>query len=168
MKRLKLIFLVAVVLIVWNMQSLAQNVLPDVTVKTVNYKYIKSVNDTNAALPVRMLERRAATFDVKNSDFYEDEYDNYFVSFYLPAGSVLAAYDQEGKLLRTAERFKNIALPPAVRQSVATRFPQWSINKDVYLVNYYDAPNARKVYKLLLQNGNKRLRVRTTETGEFL
>ncbi|HVW60654.1 MAG TPA: hypothetical protein VHC48_11475 [Puia sp.] len=57
---------------------------------------------------------------------------NYFrcyITFYLPQGYVLAVYDADGKLIRTAERFKTIALPTAVRMAVATRYPNWSISK---------------------------------------
>lgn len=147
----------------------AQDTLPGVTVISMNYKYIKSAYDTNAAQPVRMLQRRAAGYDLRSSDFYEDEYDDFFISFYIPEGKLLANYDKDGKLLRTAERYKNVALPPAVRQSVTTRFPGWAISKDVYLVNFYtEAKSVRKVYKLLLENGNKRMRVRTNDVGEFL
>jgi hypothetical protein len=47
-------------------------------------------------------------------------------------------------------------------------FPQWGISKDVYLVNYSDPTGSKKVYKLLLKNGDKRLRVKVDEKGNFL
>src|SRR5690349_1510309 len=151
-----------------TIESAAQELLPGVTVVAVNYKYLKAVDQKDAGQPVRMLERKAAAFDVKKAEFYEDDYDTYFVSFYIPEGNILAAYDKDGKLLRTAEKFKNIALPPAIREAVAKRFPNWSISKDVYLVKYYNTEGAGKTYKLLLENGSKRLRVKANEKGEFI
>jgi len=148
--------------------SYAQDVLPEVTVLAVKYKYLKAVDNAAAPQPVKFLERKAAAYDVKKADFYEDDYDTYFVSFYIPDGEVLATYDNNGKLLRTAEKFKDIALPKTVRDAVAQRFPQWGITKDVYLVNYYDEQGAKKVYKLLLQNGTKRLRVKANDKGEIM
>lgn len=57
----------------------------------------------------------------------------------------------------------------AVRKSVAERFPQWVITKDVYLVNYHDEKgDAKKRYKLVLENGDKRMRVKVDENGEFI
>lgn len=168
MKKAKLMLSLGVCLIGFTIQSSAQEVLPEVKVLAVNYKYIKSVTDKGASEPVKRLENRAAAYDVKSSDFYEDEYDTYFVSFYLPEGKILAAYDKDGKLLRTAEKFKNVKLPSEVAQAVAKRFPQWSISKDVYQVTYFDSKGANKSYKLLLENGSKRMRVKTNEKGEFM
>lgn len=125
------------------------------------------MDNKNDAEPVKILERKAAAYDVKNSEFYDDDNETYYISFYLPEGYVLAVYDKDGKLLRTAERFKDIDLPPAVRKAVVNRFPQWKISKDIYLVKYNEPSGAKKDYKLILENGSKRLRVKTDENGEF-
>lgn len=151
-----------------GLQAAAQETLPEVTVMARNYKYLKAADTKAAPTPVNLLERKAAAFDVKNSEYYEDEYDTYNIVFYLPEGYVLGVYDQDGKLLRTAERYKNISLPNAVRSAVASRYPNWTISRDTYLVKYEDATGANMVYKLLLENGNKRLRVKTNDKGEFL
>lgn len=169
MKKSKLVMLLSIILAAFNINTYAQETLPPVTVKSLNYKYIRSVYDTSAAQPVRLLERRAASYDIKSSEFYEEDYEDYFISFYLPSGNVLATYDSDGKLLRTAERFKNIALPPLVRQSIVKRYPGWSTAKDIYVVNYNaEADKVKKVYKVVLENGDKRIRIKTDENGNFL
>ena len=152
----------------FTLPAIGQDILPEVTVKAVKYKYLNAVDQKDVAQPVKLLERRAADYDVKSSEFYEEDYDTYFVSFYLPEGQVLAAYDKDGKLLHTAEKYKDVALPVAVRDAVAKRFPQWRITQDVYLVNYFEESGARKTYKITLQNGDKRLKIKTNEKGEFL
>lgn len=168
MKQFKLITALCILFCTIISSSFAQETLPEVRIVSLNYKYFKSIYDSTAAQPVRMLERRAASFDLKNSEFYEEEYDNYFVSFYIPEGEILAFYDKEGKIIHTAEKFKNIALPKAVTEAVASRFPQWSVSKDVYLVNYLgESREPRKLYKLLLENGSKRLRIKTNDKGEI-
>ena len=146
---------------------LAQEVLPEVTVIATNYKYLKSVGGKEVAQPVQLLQRTAAAYDVKKSDYYEDDYDSYFVSFYIPEGQILAAYDKNGKLIRTAEKYQDVKLPSAVTTAVTTRFPNWKISKDVYQVTYYEASGSNKKYKLLLENGNKRMKVKINEAGEF-
>jgi hypothetical protein len=171
MKQRKFLLLVCGFFIGWSIQSFGQETtLPPVTVVSLNYKYLKSVLDPNNAQPVRMLEQKAASYDIKNSEYYEeDEYDGYFISFYLPQGQILATYDADGKLLRTAERFTNMALPAAVRTAITNRYPNWVLAKDVYLVDYNaGTPNSKKVYKVKLENGTKRLRVKTDETGHFI
>lgn len=168
MKNHKAIFILAAFVLGLGMQAFAQEVLPEITVKAVRYKYLSAVDQKELAQPVKMLQKQAAEYDVKKSDFYEDEYDTYFISFFIPQGEILATYDQDGKLLRTAEKYKNVALPKAVTKAVMDRFPQWIIAEDAYLVNYYEESGAKKVYKLTLQNGDKRLKVKLNEKGEFI
>jgi hypothetical protein len=151
-----------------TIQSVAQEVLPEVTIKAVRYKYLNAVNHKEVAQPVKLVERQAAEYNVKTASFYEDEYDSYFVSFYIPDGQILASYDKDGKLLRTVEKYKNVAIPTTVRNAVSKRFPNWGITQDVYLVNYNESGETSKLYKLILENGDKRMKVKTNEKGEFL
>lgn len=148
--------------------AIAQVVLPEIKIVAVNYKYLNAVNNKEEAMPVKQLEWYASAYDLKNSEFYEDDYDSYYVSFYIPEGRILAAYDKDGKLIRTAEKFKDVAIPSAVRKSIAERFPNWKIAKDVYLVTYHDTKGVTKRYKFLLENGDKRMRIKTDEKGKFI
>lgn len=143
--------------------------LSEVTLYATNYKYLNDVNTEEiASIPVKELERKVATFDVKESEFYHDDYDEYVISFYIPQGKILAAYDRDGKILRTAERFENINLPLAVKNAIVGRFPGWSITKDNYMVTFYDNRGTYKRYKLKLENGDKTMRVKLDEKGNFL
>jgi len=142
--------------------------LSEVVVVAVNYKYLNQVDSQEAAVPVELLQRKVATFDLKNSDFYQDDYDIYTVSFYIPEGKILAAYDKDGNILRTIEKFKDITLPMSVAKSVTKRFPGWTISKDVYLVNYHHKKGVDKKYKLTLENGDKRMRIKSDAEGNFL
>ncbi len=162
--------LVGVIILEATIHTFAQKVLPEITITATNYKYLNAINPEDAAQPVNMLEQYAAAYDVKDAEFYEDVYDNYVVSFFIPEGKILAAYDKNGKLLRTAEKFKDVAVPANVRQAVTKKFPNWTISKDVYLVTYRDTEGAtpRKLYRLLLQNGDQRIRIKVTDKGAFL
>lgn len=169
MKQTKVLFIICLMLIVFNFNSFSQQTLPEVTVVSMNYKYLKSVQDNEAAQPVKLLEHYAASFDIKNSDFYEQEYENYFVSFYIPDGEILAFYDKDGKVINTAEKYKNVKLPANVRTAVAEKYPNWSLAKDVYIVNYYSKDNSsKKIYKMLLENGTKRLRIKANDKGQII
>lgn len=164
------IFAMSAILIAGSITSAIAQVetLPVVTVTAKTYKYLRAVDNKEAAPPVKMLEGKAAAYDIRHSEVYTDDYDTYNISFYLPNGYVLAVYDASGKLLRSAERYKDIALPMAVKTAVVTQYPNWGITKDVYVVTYSEDFGATKVYKLVLRNGNKRLRVKVNEKGEFL
>lgn len=142
--------------------------LSEVVVMAVNYKYLNQVDNTEAAIPVKMLERKAAAYDVTTKDYYQDDYDFYTVSFYIPDGKIVAVYDADGKIIRTIEKFKDVSLPDAVKKAVLKRYPNWTIVSDVYRVSYAEAKGAKKTYKLKLKNEDKVLRIKMNEDGEFL
>ncbi|MCE2613797.1 nicotinate-nucleotide adenylyltransferase [Flavobacteriaceae bacterium D16] len=142
--------------------------LSEVVVMAVNYKYLNQVDNTEAAIPVKMLERKAAAYDVTTQDYYQDDFEFYTVSFFIPDGKLVAVYDADGKIIRTIEKFNNVSLPDAVKKAVLKRYPNWTIVKDVYRVSYAETKGAKKTYKLKLKNGDKVLRVKMNEDGEFL
>ena len=167
MKQIKSITLFFFFVLVIFTTAFLQVLMPEVIISATRYKYLSAVDNRELAQPIRLLEHQAATYDVKNSEYYDDEYEEYNISFYLPAGYVLATYNKDGKLLRTAERFKNVALPKSVAQSLVKRYPHWAIPKDVYKVTYEEDKGVTKVWKVLLKQGDKRLKVKLTEEGEF-
>jgi len=137
--------------------------LPDVEIKVVNYKYLNAVDSEDVDLEIKRLEKEVAYFDYVNSDFYMDDW----VSFYIPKGKILASYDENGEIVTTTEKFENIKLPAIVRTAIFERFPGWVLSKNVYRVTYNRNKN-KKEYKVVLQNGNKSVRVRTDEKGNFV
>lgn len=154
-------------------QSFAQIVkteqLSEVEVVATNYKYLNNVNTGEvASIPVEMLQRKVASSNLKDSEYYQDDYDLYHITFYIPDGKILAAYDTDGKIIRTVEKFKNINIPKSVKNAVLDRYPKWTITKDVYMVNYNDSKGAEKMYKLKFENGDELIRVKTDEKGNFL
>lgn len=149
-------------------QVVNDGMLPEVEVRATNYKYLNSVDNSEAAVSVKLLEDMAAKFDVRSSEFYEDGSDFYRVYFFIPDGKVVAAYDRDGKIIYTIEKFKNVALPENIASSIADRFPGWKIAKDVYKVNYDVKDGTKKQYKVVLENGKKTIRVKLDGDGVFL
>lgn len=155
-------------------QSFAQiktEKLSEVVISATNYKYLNKVGLTNASIPVELLESKVASFDLKNSEFYSDDYDLYEISFFIPDGHILAAYNSDGVIIRSVEKFKDVTLPREVIESVAKQYPNWTFKKDVYLVSYYDNNEGGKItkkYKITLENGNKRIKVKVDEKGNFI
>lgn len=141
--------------------------LDEVKISAVNYKYLSAVDSKDVAIPIKELQEKVALFDLKNADFYLDEYELYQVKFYIPDGTILAVYDGNGKILRTVEKFKNIRLPSDVRLAISEKYPNWAFKKDVYRVTYHDG-KSKKEYKVVLMNGDKTIRVKLTDQGKFL
>ncbi len=143
--------------------------LPEIEIVGVNYKYLKAAGDIDSPTPVKMLQREAAVYDIKTSEFYEDEYENYSISFFIPEGRILTSYDKDGNVLRTIEKYKNIDLPSAVSQAIYKNYKGWTMTKNAYLVNYHDKKGVtKKEYKILLEKDNQRMRVKTDENGVII
>lgn len=166
-------FIIGLFVIGLTSQVFAQEIsktekLSEVVVTAVNYKYLNTLDNKEVAVPVQMLERKVASYNVQDSNFYQDDFGLYHIAFYIPDGRIVAAYDEDGKVLRTIERFEDVKLPSAVRNSVAERFPNWIIVNDVYRVTYNQKKGAQKSYKIKIKNGDKTMRVKIDATGEFL
>ncbi|NNJ88062.1 MAG: nicotinate-nucleotide adenylyltransferase [Eudoraea sp.] len=142
--------------------------LSEVIIRPMNFKYLNNTNAKDAAKTVKTLERAVASYDVTEADFYQDDFDFYTVSFYIPDGKIVAEYDNEGKIIRTIEKFKNVSLPDDVKTALLERFPNWTVTKDVYRVTYTENNGAKKIYKLMLKNGDKKMRVKVNDVGTFL
>ncbi|MEB8328078.1 nicotinate-nucleotide adenylyltransferase [Flavobacteriaceae bacterium KMM 6897] len=142
--------------------------LSEVVVTAVNYKYLDATTNEEVALPVKKLAQAAASYNIKESELYSDEYEFYTISFFIPEGQIVAIYNPDGQIIRTVEKFKNIKMPNAVAKAVKDTYPKWDVESDVYLVSYTNDKGAKKTYKLKLKNGDKRMRVKVDETGTFL
>ncbi|MEN8125023.1 MAG: nicotinate-nucleotide adenylyltransferase [Bacteroidota bacterium] len=149
-------------------QVVKDETLSEVVVYAVNYKYLDNVGDKDLDVDVNMLERKVANYDLKGSELYTDEYDIYTVSFFIPDGKIVAAYDKDGRVIRTIEKFKDVKPPADVTKAIVKRFPGWAISKDVYLVKYHQDKGVKKVYKFTLVNGDKKMKVKTDEKGNFV
>nr|WP_321230228.1 nicotinate-nucleotide adenylyltransferase [uncultured Psychroserpens sp.] len=144
-------------------------VLDTIVIRPIKYKYIFEVVDKDIDQSVENLQMMLGKFDITKEECYEDEYESYKLSFYIPKGYAVATYDKDGNLLRTIERYKNVKLPLAVSKALVERFPNWTVDKDIYKVRYSESNwESKKTYKLKLTNGKKTIRVKTDEDGNFL
>ncbi len=120
----------------------------------VNYKYLDATTSEELAQPVQMLEEEVAFYNLKESDLYSYEHDTYHVSFFIPEGKIVAAYNADGEILRTVERFENIRLPISVFEAIINKYPNWEVAEDTYKVNYFGRSGiAKKEYKVKIKNG---------------
>ena len=144
-------------------------VLPEVEIKAANYKYLNSVGDTETAIVVTQLEKEAAQYDLKNSKFFEEENDEYLIYFNAPVGKILAAYDNEGEIIRTQEKFVDIQLPLKVSNAVVDNYPGWKVTGDIYLVKYLrEKEDTFKMYKLFIEKDGKTKKIKTDEHGNII
>lgn len=163
--------LVGLILFSLTSQAIAQTdpvALDEINISGVNYKYLNEVGTSEAAAPVKILERKAANFDLKNAEFYEDNTETYSVYFRIPKGKILAIYDGDsGEILSTAEKFTDVSLPLPVQNSIIDNYLGWKVAGDIYLVKYRaDKRGTKRTYKILLEKNGKYKKIKTDDQGK--
>jgi len=136
--------------------------LSDVTITALNDDYLDKVGESESLSPwVFTLEREASRFNVKESPNFYPGGTNKF-GFIKRKGKIIATYNDDGKIVSTKEFYGDIMLPNAVREALYLAYPEWNMKKNTYLVSYDHRRGAKKVYKIQIQNDEKR-----TKTVKF-
>ncbi|MBT8276775.1 MAG: nicotinate-nucleotide adenylyltransferase [Bacteroidia bacterium] len=142
--------------------------LDEIIVTSVNYRYLSAVENSKAPIPVWSVEKEAAMFDVTDSDVFLDDFNTYHVTFRIPDGVLVAAYDQDGEIIKTIERYKNIQMPDEVKLAIKDKYPNYEVVKDIFKVTYSLKKGANKEYRVKLKNGDKIIRVTIDDAGNFM
>ena len=143
--------------------------LPE-TVISINYKYMDAIDDDYIPTHIQKLKDEVLNYNHEElATLYDNEDERYNVSFDIPEGKIVVAYDKNGKIIKTFEKYNNVRLPLVVMQAVSERFPNWQIVEDVYLVKYHNENDSLlKLYKIKIKNADKLLTIKTDEIGTFL
>jgi hypothetical protein len=151
-------------------KSLAQSeLLPEVTIVPRNLTYISKVLDDNAPLKVKKLEKTVASYDVtEHPNYYAGDIYAFDVIFQESNARVIATYDEAGKILKSFERFKNIALPKDIVKQIMAKYPGWHFESDTYLVRYFSGKEAKKYYTVKLLKDNNKVNLKIDPSGKIL
>ena len=82
-------------------------------------------------------------------------YDSFLVEFRNRKGYLEASFDGEGNLLRTSQKFKNIALPIAIARELVTKHNGWTMKKNLYLASGKGDALDNELYRITMKNGKR-------------
>ena len=143
--------------------------LTGVTVTPViNMEYLSAVQDGVFSPLVLKLEEEVARYDVTQSPIYNETAKIYKIVFRRPNARVLATFDNEGTLKHSFEKFKDIACPEKVRNTLYNEYSGWLMKGNTYFVYYDENGELRRVYKIELENGNDKKSIRLCPEGTHL
>ncbi len=142
--------------------------LEGVVLTSANADYLFRMQDPNTPDPVKSLEAEAAAYDVSSSPVFDELHEAYKVFFRNSQGRIVATFDHEGRILKAFEKFRNLQLPTEVSEAVATTFPGWRIDHDVYLASYFRDKDVEKIYLLEISLGNQKKRIKSDPLGNLL
>ena len=142
--------------------------LSEVYVTPLNLTYLRTVQDEDTPETVKNLENKASRYDITEAPIFDRKFEAYEVIFKDSNGKIVATYDENGKILSSLERFKDILLPEKVRNSVHKNFPDWQLHSDTYLVSYFLDKEVKRVYKVQLRKDGKRKNLKIDVAGNII
>lgn len=95
-------------------------------------------------------------------------YENYLVTMKIKDGSLVATYNENGKLTRVVEKYDNVKLPMSVIYGVYKEFPGWQIINDKYLYAQEDGDIVKKQYNLKLKKDKETKKIVVNSKGQLL
>lgn len=139
--------------------------LPAVVIKRVGTDFSVYLPDNNPDPDVRRLEEKFIAYDIGKD--YEG-YENYLLLMETKNGSLSATYNENGKLIRVVENYKNVRLPNEVIYSIYRTYPDWTIVNDKYLYTQEEGDILKKQYNLKIKKGKQTLRLTVRPNGDIL
>lgn len=166
--------LIIVILLSFSFTALAQvtekgkikiEELPGVVIKRVGTDFSVYIPDNNPDQRVKMVEEKFIAYDLgKDAEGYEE----YLVVMEVSNGSLTATYNENGKLVRVVESFKNVKLPSDVIYSIYRTYPGYSIVNDSFLYSQEDGDIIKKQYNIKIKKDNEVVKLVVRPNGEIL
>lgn len=138
--------------------------LSDVTVSPINGDYMNEVSLGTNSIRVFTLEQKASRYKLKESPFF-NERGLSKIQFTQKKGRIKATYNVNGKIVAASERYEDLKLPVAVRNTVYKQNPDWSMQGNVYTVNYHHKKGTTKVYKIHFKKGSQKMNLKYDADG---
>jgi len=139
--------------------------LPGVIIKRVGTDFSVYIPDNNPDQKVKMVEEKFIAYDLgKDAEGYEE----YLVVMEVKNGSLTATYNEQGKLVRVVEQFKNVVLPSEVIYSIYRTYPGWFIVNDSFVYTQEDGDIIKKQYNVKIKKDKETIKLLVRPNGEIL
>ena len=139
--------------------------LPEIVIKKAGADFSVYIPDQNPDQNVRRLEEKFIAYDL-GKDYEGNE--NYLVTMDVKNGSLAATYDENGKLIRVVENYKNVVLPSAVIYSIYKNFPEWTIVNDKFLYTQTEGDIIKKQYNVKIKKDKDVRKLVVRPDGEIV
>lgn len=140
--------------------------LPEIIIKKAGNDFSVYVRENESNDPkIKNLQDAFVAYDLGKD--YEG-YESYLVTMENKDASLVATYNENGKLTRVVEKYDNVKLPISVIYSVYREFPGWAMVKDKYLYSQENGDVKQKQYHIKLTKGAETKKIVVNSKGEIL
>jgi hypothetical protein len=147
-------------------ESMSLKKLPEIVIKRAGSDFSVYLPEfENQDTKIKQLQESFIAYDLGKD--YEG-YENYLVTMKVKDGSLVATYNEKGKLTRVVEKYENVKLPMDVIYGVYKTYPGWKISNDKYLYSQEDGDITQKQYNLKLTKDKETKKIVVNSKGEIL
>lgn len=139
--------------------------LPEIVIKKAGKDFSVYIPDNNPDPTVRKIEEKFIAYDL-GKDYEGNE--TYLITMQLKKGSLAATYDENGKLIRVVENYKNVKLPSDVIYSIYKKYPEWRIVNDKFLYTQNEGDILKKQYNIKIKKGKEIRKLVVHPDGEIV
>ena len=139
--------------------------LPGVVIKRVGKDFSIYLPDNNPDQRVRAIEEKFVTYDLGKEN---EGHEEYLLVMKGKNGELAATYDENGKLTRVVENYKNVILPTQVIYSIYRTYPKWTIVNDKFLYTQEAGDVVKKQYNVKIKKDKEVKRIVVKSDGEIL
>ena len=139
--------------------------LPAVVLKKAGKDFAVYLPDNNPDQTVKAVEEKFIGYDLGKD--YEG-FEEYLVVLSTAKGTLSATYDENGKLNRVVEEYKNVKLPSEVIYSIYRAYPGWAIVNDQFLYTQSEGDVIKKQYNIKIKKDKEVVKLVVRPDGEII
>lgn len=150
---------------VLSSESMSTSNLPEMVIRRVGNDFSVYLPEyENNDVKIKTLQESFVAYNLGKD--YEG-YDNYLVTMKVDDGSLVATYNENGKLTSVVEKYDNVKLPMDVIYRVYKAYPGWKIENDKYSYSQEDGKITQKEYSLKLTKDNESKKIVINSKGQI-
>ncbi|MFV5696043.1 hypothetical protein ACM55G_11480 [Flavobacterium sp. LB3P122] len=139
--------------------------LPPVVIKKAGKDFAVYLPDNNPDKGVQAVEEKFIGYDLGKD--YEG-FEEYLVVLSTAKGTLSATYNENGKLMRVVEEYKNVKLPSEVIYSIYRAYPGWAIVNDQFLYTQSKGDVVKKQYNVKIKKNKEVVKLVVRPDGEII
>jgi hypothetical protein len=139
--------------------------LPPVVIKKAGKDFSVYLPDNNPDQSIQAVEEKFIAYDL-GKDF--EGFEEYLLVLSTKKGTLSATYDENGKLIRVVEEYKNVKLPSEVIYSIYRAYPGWAIVNDQFLYTQKEGDVIKKQYNVKIKKDKEIVKLVVRPDGEII
>ncbi len=122
-----------------------------------NSKYLSFFKTNDLSKRIIKLQKTVANYDISEHAIYDKKDASvYIVEFTEAQNKIIVQYNQDGNIIKSNEKYKNVRLPYSISSQISKSNPGWSFNNNIVTFEYSKDGNIKSQYKVFLEKNNKR------------